>query len=104
MSSCLLVCLFFYIMCSFVYTCSESASAPLSTSFFLMCFNRFIDITIGSAGANFKLQSLSTVWAALLPRLEHHGVRLWHLHPNVIFTSSVPAGLVCDKGQSNDQR
>lgn len=50
-----------------------------------MCFYCFIDINLGSAPAKFKLQSLSTVLAALPPRLEHHSVCLRHLLPNVIF-------------------
>lgn len=73
---------------------------PFPTLFLRCVATVFIDINLGSATANFKLQSRSTVLAALLPRLEHHNVCLWHPLPNVIFLHLCWLGLFATKARA----
>lgn len=85
-------------MCSFVYTCSESASSPPFEPVFLMCCNCFIDINHGSATANFKLQSLSTVLAASPPASASQCLPLASAS-KCYFSSSALAGLFVTKAR-----
>lgn len=86
-------------MCSFVYTCSESASSPPFRTCFFWCVATALSIlTTGQLQLTLNYSHSQQFWP-LPPRLQHHNVCRWHLLPNVIFSSSALAGLFVTKAR-----